>query len=211
MCALAACSPRPQGGANPRPFVNPALLAEVADPAALARVSSVVIAPVTVDGRAQIESTNAARPLFDEVTSAIGGQMNAELFADPRQYSVHDFQSREGARRAYQIASEKRATAVLLTDVHRYVERDGSRLGANEPAEIGFTMTLSDTATRQPLWKASYFYRDQPLSENLLRLPQQVKNPGWQSAHALLIEGLKVAARDLAERRSNAFSVRGGR
>jgi hypothetical protein len=108
-----------------------------------------------------------------------------------------------GARRFVTTDSD----AVLNTEILRFEERQGSAIGG-EPAVVSFRMTLRDRVGAE-LWSASYFLKQEALSENLLRIKERVGpdglGAGWRSAHYVFQRGVESALKDLNTQRERQF------
>ena len=97
--------------------------------------------------------------------------------------------------------------AALITRITRFVARDGSRVGADQPARVDFSLELVRLSDNARLWEGSYHYRDEPLSENLLNAPERLRSGGgFRRAEDLFEEGMRAALRDLASRREGQFA-----
>jgi hypothetical protein len=98
--------------------------------------------------------------------------------------------------------------AVLVTLIDKYQERKGSRVGAEQAAEVAFRMQLLDVKTGSELWQAQYHFRDHALSDNLFDIRAKGESgagPGWKKADQLVAGAFRAAARDVAERRDRLF------
>ena len=104
-------------------------------------------------------------------------------------------------RKAAVFGKKLGADAVLygvLTQFYNREER--ARYGAT----AAFKLWLIDPRTEQVLWTATYEDREQPLSENLLRLPQKLEGGlGFKTAEDLAADGFASAARALEQQRKS--------
>jgi len=102
----------------------------------------------------------------------------------------------------------KGADALLKTDVLTYKERQGSAIGG-DPATVAFNMSVIRMSDGVELWKAQYFYRQEALSDNWLKIGQRFGSEGtgagWLSARELFERGIASALADLARRRDEQF------
>jgi hypothetical protein len=102
-----------------------------------------------------------------------------------------------------------RADSVLKTELLTFRERQGSSVGG-EPATVAFTMSIERVSDGQEVWQAKYFFRQEALSENWLKLGQRFGSDGtgagWITGHEVLDRGLSAALRDLANRRDQQFA-----
>jgi hypothetical protein len=100
------------------------------------------------------------------------------------------------------------ADAVLVTELLRFEERQGSAIGG-EPAVVSFRMSLRAAPAGTEVWGAQYFYRQEAVSENLLRLNERVGSSGygagWRSANELFKRGVGAALQDFNNQREKRF------
>ena len=104
----------------------------------------------------------------------------------------------------------KKADGVLRTEIVQFQDRQGSAIGG-EPATVSFRMSVVSSPEKQTVWDAQYFYRQEPLSENLLKLGDRLgaagSGAGWVSGHGLLQRGISAAIEDFNRRREQQFLV----
>ena len=104
--------------------------------------------------------------------------------------------------------SRAEVDGLLRTEVTQYQEREGSSVGG-EPATVSFKMTIVSGSDAQPIWEAQYYYRQEALSENLLRIGDRLgpsgTGAGWASGSALLQRGIATALEDFNRRREQQF------
>lgn len=102
--------------------------------------------------------------------------------------------------------------AILRTEITQFQERNGSAFGG-EPATVSFKMEIVDRARLEPIWEAQYFYRQEALSENLLRLGERIgpagAGAGWVSGQVLLERGISASLEDFNRRREQQFLAQG--
>lgn len=102
--------------------------------------------------------------------------------------------------------------ALLKTEISQYRERQGSAIGG-EPAMLAFHMSVVSPVTGAALWRAQYFYQQEPLSDNWLkindRLGQSGSGTGWISGTDLLRRGITTALQDFNKSRESQFMVAG--
>lgn len=96
------------------------------------------------------------------------------------------------------------ADAVLHTELLRFEQRQGSAIGG-EPAVISFRMSIKAAQSGAEVWAAQYFFRQEALSENLLKINQRVGEgglgAGWRSASDVFQKGVSAALQDFNNRR----------
>jgi hypothetical protein len=102
------------------------------------------------------------------------------------------------------------ADAVLKTELLRFEDRQGSAVGG-DPAIVSFRMTLQAVPSGAEVWGAQYFYRQEAVSENLLRIKERIGpaglGAGWRSAQDLFQRGVQEALQDFSNRREQRFLV----
>ena len=122
-----------------------------------------------------------------------------------------------GGLSAATFAKRVGADAALVTEITHFEAREGSRIGVTTPGSVGFTMKLigaqgkASGLSEATLWKTEYFFRDQPLSENVLTLGERLSSSGgfgWRSSEELLSKGFDESVRNLVESRQAAFLER---
>ncbi|MFM1847130.1 MAG: hypothetical protein RL417_604 [Pseudomonadota bacterium] len=100
------------------------------------------------------------------------------------------------------------ADGILVTTVHQFVERNGSALGADQPAVVDFTMRIVRADNGGEVWRAAYHFDDEPLSENVLNLGARITSGGvgrFRSAQEILANGFTLAGREFASVRQATF------
>ena len=97
---------------------------------------------------------------------------------------------------------------VLLTELQTFRDRDGSAIGG-DPAIVAFTMTIKSVTTGEEIWKAQYFYQQEALSDNWLKLGDRLgangTGAGWASGRDLLERGVEASVSDFGTRRESQF------
>lgn len=101
-----------------------------------------------------------------------------------------------------------KADGVLRTEIVQFQDRQGSAIGG-EPATVSFRMSVVSSSAKETVWDAQYFYRQEPLSDNLLKLGDRLgaagSGAGWVSGHGLLQRGISAAIEDFNRRREQQF------
>lgn len=101
---------------------------------------------------------------------------------------------------------DKNVDAVLRTSVTRYIDRSGSRIGSEQLAAVDFAMELQALDAKTSFWEGSYHFRDQALTENLLRADQVFEDGvHLRTAPGLFRQGVEQALRELSETREKQF------
>ena len=201
---LAACSNTQP--ALSRNVVTPALVAEAKAPKELLGINSVLIAEPTYDARARALEQSRSR-VISELQQAAREQADMQIVDNPDSRTA--LASVEGDDRARLVAKKFGADAILQTTILRFVERQGSAVGATQPAGVDFSMRLVRSSDGKVVWSASYHFQDAFLSENLFKAQQRFSpeaGAGWRSAGDLLAEGFRSAFNQLSTQRIEQFS-----
>lgn len=115
---------------------------------------------------------------------------------------------RGAARPGSRPISSRVADAVLKTELLRFEDRQGSAVGG-DPAVVSFRMSMQAVPSGSEIWGAQYFYRQEAVSENLLRLNERVGpsgyGAGWRTAQELFERGVREALQDFNNRREQRF------
>jgi len=192
--------------------VNPSLQSGESSNADLLKVNVVAVLPLRYEMPASAIASNGSA-LYEELVTT----SKAELLLDvvPARDVLKALKADHGVTQNALQPEEYRgalgqfgADAVLAADIHRYTERVGSRVSADVPAGVDFSMALVRIGDGKELWRASYFFQDQALSENLFRLgkPKETRPGKWHTASELLSAGFQKAVAELAARRTAAFT-----
>ena len=100
--------------------------------------------------------------------------------------------------RAAAIGRRLEVQGVLYAQITRYIESDGSKLGASNAGAAGFRLWLVDPRNAAVLWTATYDEQNEPLSDNLLKLPGALRHGvSFHSAEEILGRGFAAAAEAL--------------
>jgi hypothetical protein len=94
------------------------------------------------------------------------------------------------------IGKDLGVDTVLVGEVTRWREREGSALGARRPASVAFHAYLFRVSDGALLWKASFSKTQRPLSENVLEVENFLKGGAtWQSSETLARLGVEEILR----------------
>ncbi len=89
------------------------------------------------------------------------------------------------------------ASHVMVGNVWRYREREGTSFSVQTPASIAFSLYLVDVRSGTPVWEASYDETQKSLSENLLDAPEFFRRGAkWLTVEELARSGLGKALED---------------
>jgi len=102
----------------------------------------------------------------------------------------------------------RRADGILKTEIVQYQDRQGSAIGG-EPATVSLRMSVVSSSDSSVVWDTQYFYRQEPLTDNLLKLGDRLgtsgSGAGWISGPGLLRRGFATALEDFNRRREQQF------
>jgi hypothetical protein len=184
-----------KGNSRARRAVNPAevaspLVANSARPEMLAAINSIQIEqPVVAStGNPVMISSSDAKAVIEQVA---------------RETMTLKIISSAGSAKA-----KATPDAALHTELLRYEERSGSAFGG-DPAVISFRMSIRTVPAGVEVWNGQYFFKQEALSENLLKIQERVgKNglgAGWRSAHDIFRLGVASALDDFSSKREQRF------
>lgn len=136
--------------------------------------------------------------------------INSALFSEGLYELVMNRANEALALKVVRASFKERTDAVLKTEIVTFMDRSGSFV-AGEPATVAFTMTVVRNSDQSELWRANYFYRQEALSDNWLKIGERFgpdgMGPGWRSGRELLDRGISSAIEDFATRREQQFLV----
>lgn len=186
---------------GPDKVAPPALKAEVLAPTDFARIKSLLVSPLDFDESAR-DSIGMSEVFYHGLMESLAGAGSLRVISAKEAGLREDFStvSRAPLAARAELASRRGIDALLVTTIQTYTERQGSAAAAAVPARVSFAMALYMASDLRQVWKASYFYQDQALSENLFRAGDRLRDgqgPGWRDAEMVLLEGFKAASRSL--------------
>jgi len=180
--------------------VSPPLTSHSARPELLAGINSIEIAKPSITsstGSVAIEPADAQR-------------MIEQTARETMTLKISTPGSSEGAATMRRAAGKSSTDAVLYTDLLRFEERQGSAVGG-DPAVVSFKMSMRTVPTGLEVWSAQYFFRQEALSENLLRINERLGKgglgAGWRSAHDVFQKGVSAALQDFNNQREQRYLV----
>jgi hypothetical protein len=199
-----------QGGVG-----NPTLTGEAggrvkrtsADPKTLVTVNTVYLAPVRFEGDARLDSAKQAQ-LDAELELAAGRQLDID-FIGVSKIKQAGANVSETASSAIDAARSLGFQGVLETNITKLGARQGSSVGSDAPAALGFNMSLRDVRNGKVAWSANYFWEDLAISSNLFRIKEKIGpegRTGWVSLEELVTRGFDEALASLRDNRQNAFT-----
>lgn len=184
-------------------------------PRALLAVHSVYVAPVTLANNLKDDAA-LAEILTGLVEKNAKNHLNFETLQPKKSPALFQGTNQEARGvHAYATAKEIGADSILITSVQQYTERIGTAAAAEQGARVAFTFNLQHVATGESIWKASYVFKDQALTDNILRFGERVKEvkqdgrSGWWSARELFSRGAKQLMIRLNNDRLSQFAKQG--
>lgn len=209
LAALAACSGYSLTGGPGQTIPKPAQ-GRIDKGAELLSLSTVVVAPVRAASNSRIgEST--LQILHKSTQQAAKRHLHFEIIdTDGTPFSGTSTVQADTAAKS--MAVRNGADAYLTTTIKEYQERRGSRLAAEEGAAVSFSMMLFGVDSAEPIWQGTYVFRDEALSDNLLRIGermQEVKKDGrkgWWTATQLFDRGVNDLMASLRLEHSRLFT-----
>lgn len=210
---LACCSAcqNTSGPAAEHALVTPSLLAQSQMPRDLLKINSLAILPPEIDERVTYPEGWPAT-VFEELDRAAHEQLDLQLIPSKDVRNAMSAQAPGDTMpsdRLQKLGKQVGADGVLRTRVLKYVQREGSAVGADVPAGVDFTMALSRVSDGKQVWEASYHFQDAALSENLFKVKDRLRNgmgPGWRTADDLLASGFRSAFGDFSAKRQAQFA-----
>lgn len=208
--ALGACQ-IPAEPARQHALTTPNLISRAELPRDLLSINSVAILPPDVDPRA--DAVRRARySLVEDLYAAAQEQLDLTIApADQMQKVLGPAfgAARHESAAALSAGKKLGSDAVLSTKILKFVNREGSAVGASTPAAVDFSMSLLRVSDGKEVWSASYHFQDASLTENLFKVEERFNNgrgPGWRSAADLLSNGFRSALKDFSSQRFAQFS-----
>lgn len=175
------------------------------DPKTLVGVNTVFLAPIRFEGDARLDTVKQSQ--FDhELELAAGRQLDIDFIGASK--------IKEAGSTGSSAIDDARLLGfqgVLETNITKLGTRQGSSLGSDAPAALGFNMSLRDVRNGKVAWSANYFWEDLAISSNLFRITEKIGpegRTGWVSLEELVTRGFDEALASLRENRQNAFTQR---
>ncbi len=104
--------------------------------------------------------------------------------------------------KALRLGRRTASQGVIYGVVNDFRASDGSGLGSSTPASVSFKLWLIDAESGSTLWTANYNHSQQPLTENLLRLPDALSSGvKYRSREELLVSGFQDAGKSIEQLR----------
>jgi len=190
-------------------FSSPALNTRVSTPAALLEINSISVLPVIFDVKTRhLSGSEVAGSLYGNLEAVLRNEMDIDIVSGQELRGVGDLSEVPASSHLIEIARTNRTDSVLMTQLHSYFEKIGTQYSASQPAMVDFSMSLFNADLGRVVWQSTYHFRDQALSENVLRLQEYLyakRGPRWMTAVEIWRHGLELAVQDLALRRTMAF------
>jgi hypothetical protein len=182
---LSACSNNLGSSLGKRPQ-DRGLSAQNSRSAELVGVNSMYVQPVACSGLGCPDPA-IMKSLSNDLAEAFNSELTLEVSAD----------------------QGKPADTRLETLFYEYQERQGSAIGATKPAVVDFSMRLIRNSDGKEIWNAIYHFKDQDLTENLLKADNRINDSGqmgWKSARQIAKAAFSAAAKTLDAKRTVQFT-----
>lgn len=207
---LMACS-TPPGKKFESPVPKAPLLGTEALRHDLLRINSLTLLPIEFDEGIRQQVTKGAG-FYDLLGEVAHRELQLEFVHGDAVLSQYADGSPKHSKNFRLSVGKKLGTdGVVFMRLHEYVERLGSKIGANRPAQVDFTMGVLRVKDGAEVWSATYHVKEEALSENLFSLQPRVKEgrsgASWDSAHDILERGFRDAFRDFEEKRTREFMM----
>lgn len=214
LCYFAACTGYSITG-GPGRAVPEAAQVQSETPRALLAVHSVYVAPVTLANNLRDDAA-LVEILTGLVEKHAKNHLNFETL-QPKKTPIMFQGTNQEARAVHARATAKKigADTILITSVQQYTERVGTAAAAEQGARVAFTFNLQRVTTGESIWKASYVFKDQALTDNILRLGERVREvkqdgrSGWWTARELFSRGAEQLMVKLNNDRLSQFTSQG--
>lgn len=189
---------------GPGPLVRKSLSSRSLDDFDLKAVNLIVVMPLSLNPSLEPLPFDLAAQLTDRLTSIFALESSMEILnlsdkeaAESVSTKMQRIRGPERVR-ALELGKELSVDGVLFGRVNRYTKKEGTRLGASTPPAVTFKLWLLEVDSGKIVWEAEYDKRQQPLSENLFRVPEALKSGvGYRSSRELIEEGFRQAAQAL--------------
>lgn len=173
---------------------------------------AVAVLPFRVGGSLDAGAAYTERAALADAAPDLGEQIAADLGAQLAKRGVAVVEAARVARATpppgaaiydprlgARVARELGVPLAVIGAVTRYVQREGSALGATSPATVWYQAVLVNADDATVLERVTFEHTQQPLSENLLDLPKFIEGGGrWVTREQMLAESLPGTAGKLA-------------
>lgn len=180
-----------------------ALRTEAKKPKDLLLINSIFIAPPAIAKDARV-SPEVEKALYGTLKGAAAEELSLET-------KFHDSKAPAKGTSPLYLAKASGTDAALVTTLRRYIEREGSSIGASKNAEVSFDMQLVRLTDQKIVWQASYSFVDTAASDDLVTFTKNVQSKGgsggWTTASHLVERGVKEGFRDFSKKRNAQFLI----
>lgn len=229
MAFIQACSSKSLTPSPQLKEISPGLRSFAPNAKDLVTINSLLVMPVNLNSAGVVRDPQSLKPAprfmdvqlletakrslnFEIAEFPTTGQPGAKS-TDSNSKKVEGLGSTAGKdtiREALAYGKKKAVDAVLVTSINQFTERQGSRVGVLEPAQVSFSMHLLRVSDGHEVWNASYHYKDQALSDNLFKIKDKLEDhsgPGWRKAEDVLVSGYAKALQSLSDIRLSEFTT----
>ncbi|MCB0339759.1 MAG: hypothetical protein KDD53_09145, partial [Bdellovibrionales bacterium] len=183
----------------------PALRTSIQSPSEFRRINTVGVFPYL---KAEtVSSCEVGYDITQELRRAFRAEGGLEVSTDEIRVSDPGLNATEENIRAASLASKNLGLdGALVLTLRTCQLRKGSAVGSEHPAAVGFDVVLLSSSEGEAVWSASYFRKDEALSDNLLNLGRNLKSgPAFDTAASLLKDGLWSTAREFSLARQSHY------
>jgi hypothetical protein len=155
-------------------------------------IRTVAIVPATAAGS---EIAPGAAAAVTELLTSAASRAGVWGLTEPSALRVSAAKEGESvAAYAGDVAAKAKVDAALTVELARFRERVGGDFGVSEPASVALRILLVPAGRKEPVWRASYSFTQEPLSYNLWNF-WQVQRGGvkWLTAAEIARIGIDEA------------------
>ena len=112
--------------------------------------------------------------------------------------------------KALNEAKRVKADGILVTKVTNFIQREGSAVGSERPAEVDFSMQIIRLSDNKTIWQSTYHFKDQSLSDNLFKIKDRFSKESrlqFRTAEDLIKGGYRSALSDFSKQRLAQFTA----
>jgi hypothetical protein len=203
---LASCTGYSLTG-GPGPLIKQPLSVEVSEKFNPARTNVVVVMPLATGATAELDQ-HTAEQLTEELIRAASAATSMEVVnsraPEESKKAIEEVMAMPQPERtkAIVLGQKLAVDGVLFGVVNKYVDSSGGALGSNDPGAVSFKLWLVSPKSKEELWTATYEKHEQPLTDNLFRMGQDLRSGvHYESSLQLIRAGFLEAVRALEKAR----------
>jgi hypothetical protein len=137
------------------------------------------------------------------IITSLRQQVTLEVI-DLREKALPEVNTLLARNQALNIGRKNLVQNILVTSIEDFQSRSGTQVGSNLSAALGFKLALLRVRDGSELWTATYSFRDNAITDNLLAINKRAESgtgPGWKNIKGLAQGAFTAAFRNLEERR----------